>query len=998
MTTSLHGFRPDIQYGCKCDVCPLGPHGIMRDPTKPWAPVPAEIHQNATVIAIAENPADEEVSEGRPLVGKSGTEGWNPALVAIGKKRSDVDLDNVTACQCPGEASGAWTRMETSLRRENERRALENLPALPHPKDCCAPRLKSVISRYQHVIALGGTATKELTGLTKGILSVRGGGVEVEVKEPSPRTIKVMPTLHPAFVNRKPQWREVFTADLAKAFRWFRGDKNWTEPWYEWRPSPTRLREWLRYPARFTVHDYETTLEGALRAKVYCLGFGRLLEPPQVWPCEKCSGTGKRLQVFNQSDGWSPAPIEQRHLACECCQGRGERLVETHSVLVPFMSCEDRRRFYTESEEQEIRQIIAEHMTDYSAWKVGHNICGFDRFVTEREFKAWMWPYVDTLPMARARNPSLPKGLKIIGSLLTDVHRWGESAEGEKIATEPKSDKQLHYYCGNDVAVNAKVYDPLYKLAEEKGYFRPLREELKPKGWPAHYPWTLQGVDAYRQTMANHHQRVGLWVNQERRERWDRDLKSEAWKYKAKAMKYAHELGITGKATINKKGEETRVALFNPGSDDQIRKVLEARGVTLTKVSEKTGKFSVDDEVLREVITSDGIPEDFKQFIDSVRRFKRAAKSRSTFVLPLARRDLWVPELTRTGKQKGKPPLCWPDGRVRPNVSEMITSVARLNSSEINEHNYPVRLRDQICAQPIYAPDHPRYPGRVLISCDVDQFHLRIIANRWKIARLQESFHQKKDPHSGLAVDFFGDKFKNADGWGPEGFSLLRKPKKDSPADKMRHLAKVLRYRFAYADTEEGLLQTVRKVEDQETGDMPFAHMTLREVKKLYRIAMRAEPEWFHAWQWVMDQYKANGGWIEECVLGRRSGDLEGGKKQAVVNYDILAAEPAIMTLIEADVRAAFPDDFEGPGTGMIVQVHDSLTIECEGFAWTEIRNGKKVVVGDEQTEKRRQMLQDIVTRHIPIPGWDVPITAEAGIGPVRDEFGNVKLSNWKES
>lgn len=992
---SLHGFRPDLEYGCRCDVCPLGPRGVLKDPTTPWAPVRGEFHANATVLAVAENPADEEVKVGRPLVGRSGAQAWNPALEGIGRKRPDVDLDNSISCQPPGEASGAYARMERAVKKINDDLVKEGKPVWPTPAECCKPRLERVVSNYRNLIALGGTAAKALTGDGTKILSARGDVREIPSSDPAtPR--RVVLTLHPSFVLRAPHYREFFEADLAKAFRWFEGKRNWTEPIYEWKPTPSRLREWLRQPARFTVHDYETTMDGPIRSRIYCVGFARLVEPAEWRQCEKCNGTGKRLTVFDKDTGWNPAPFHLHHLPCECCGGQGTRLVEVHSVLVPFMSCEDpSRRFYTPEEEPQVVEAIREHMLDPNAWKVFHNGWGFDQVVTESHFGVSPWPSRDTLPIARHRNPAVRKGLKVIGSILCDIHAWGASTEGVRIAEAPKSDRQLHLYCASgDASVNAKIYDQLVKDAEARGYFRPLKEELKPKGWPASYPWTLAGVDQRRQEMCRHMYRAGFFVDQARRAEHEVILDKEAAKYKFIARKYAHEQGVHGKVHTRKgRGgdeQDNRVDLFNPGSDKQVASlVFDVWGIAPVVFSKETGQASVDDEVLRGILTSPELPPDRRAFLDAIRRYRRARKAKSTFVTPLQRRDLWQPKINKKGNPVGEPPLCWEDGRVRSSWSAMLTSVARLSSREPNLQNVPPRFRDQFCAP----------PGFVLIGGDVDQFHLRIIANRWRIGRLLQAFRDGVDPHSALAEDWFGATFRNADGWGPDGFSLKRKPKKDSAADRMRHLSKIIRYRGAYADTEEGLLQTVRKVEDPDTGDMPFGQMSLREVKRLYRIWMRAEPEWEGAWQWVMDQYQRNGGWIEECVFGRRSGDLEGGKKQAVVNYDILGAEPPIFTLIEENIRQAFPDDFEGPGTGMVHQGHDAAEVCTRGRAWVEVRDGRKVVVCDPETERKRLQMQEAMNVDLSrVLGWEIPITSACQVGPVIDEKGNAKLSNWKEA
>jgi hypothetical protein len=327
-----------------------------------------------------------------------------------------------------------------------------------------------------------------------------------------------------------------------------------------------------------------------------------------------------------------------------------------------------------------------------------------------------------------------------------------------------------------------------------------------------------------------------------------------------------------------------------------------------------------------------------------------------------------------------------------------MTEPARACSRDPNVNVIPVRFRDIFAAQPIYPEGDPRYPGRVYFGGDVDQFHLRLIANRWGVSRLLQAFLEYLDPHSMLAYDFFGSKFKHADGW-PNGFSLKikDKPLKGSAADWMRHVAKVIRYRGAYKDDEAGILQSVREVENPDTGELPFAQTTLREVRKHYRAWMRAEPEWERAWTWVQDTYRQNGNCLYSGMFGRRSGDCEGGKAQKVINTDILPLETDCFTLIEHGVRQVFPDNCDGPGTGIVHSGYDALEVEAEGFAWVEVRNGKKVVVCDKRTEQRRRDMEDAMNLDLSRQlGWQVKITAEVKVAPVRDEHGKPCLSNWK--
>jgi uracil-DNA glycosylase len=958
------------------------------------------------VLAIAENPAEDEVRLGRPLVGESGVRGWNPALAAIGKKRPDVALTNTICCKPPGEASGAYKRMERAIKRENDRLAEAGESARwPHPAECCAPRLAWEVSHFNNIILLGASAARAVLGTTSGIMALRGGPRELPTTDSSIKR-KVLPTVHPAFVNRAPQWRSVFESDLAKAFRWFEDRRNWSEPHYTWKPSPGEFRAWLARPARFWAYDYETDSREPITAKVDCIGFAALVEPPEVVPCEKCAGTGQCVTVFDPGDGWVPRPADSTETKCACCNGVGVRTIDVRMCVVPIRSVEDRSyRFYTPAQEEEVKQAIREFFEDRSRWKLAHNGLGYDELVTHQWLRCRTEPRADTLPMARARAPDLPKALGVIGSIFTDVHAWKADNEGNKIAMYAKRDRQLHYYNGLDCAVTARIYDPLQRIVTERGYHREIRTDIKPPEWPARVPWTLSGVDVYRQEMCQEIHYNGLFVDQRRREEHRVKLLADEARYRAVAIEHAAALGVHGPVKSKRRGPEP----FNPGSDKQIAHVLfDVWGLIPTTFSEETGEPSVKDEVLRGILTSDDLAEDREafrasngksgeryKFVDAIRRMRRARKARSTFIDPMERRDLWTPIYSTKGKQVNKTPLCWEDGRVRPSTSAMLNAVGRLNMSD-GLHQIPKEYRDIFCAQPVLPDDDPRWPGRVLIGGDVDQFHLRIIANLWRIGRLLEAFHEGIDPHSALALDFFGDVFRNADGWGPDGFSLKRKPKGGSAADKMRNLGKVIRYQGAYADVPEGIHKSVIKVEDKKTGDLPFAHVTVREVARLYKIWMRAEPEWEGAWQAACDRYARNGGWIEEPVFGRRSGGLEDGKKQAVVNFEILACEPSIVAIMEARVRDAFPFGHAGAGTGLIHQGHDAMNVETDGFAWVEMRGEKEVVVCDAETERKRKTLEDCM--NVRIPGHEIPYTSAAQVGPVRDRYGNRKLSNYKEA
>ena len=160
--------------------------------------------------------------------------------------------------------------------------------------------------------------------------------------------------------------------------------------------------------------------------------------------------------------------------------------------------------------------------------------------------------------------------------------------------------------------------------------------------------------------------------------------------------------------------------------------------------------------------------------------------------------------------------------------------------------------------------------------------------------------------------------------------------------------------------------------------------MTLREVRMMHDAWMKSEPEWSESWDRMMLMYKHQG-WMEEPVMGRRSGPLGDGKLNEVVNFPILAAESSIMRLAEIAVQDAFPYEFAGKGTGMIHQCHDSIAVELPlpaGFdpLWKPPHpKERKNNPLPPEIEKARRILEECMT--VSIPGWEVIMTAEGDVG-----------------
>lgn len=191
---------------------------------------------DAKILYVAEAPGSEEEREGKPLVGSSGQE-FTRCLTEAGIPRGICRLDNVFHWRPPNNKFHAeWCDSKKAvsesykLIREN---LVETCPKYPWPTSYswssvgrgkyvkpehlpALQRLKEEIVSVKPnlVVALGGVAAWALLG-TSGITKLRG----VVVKSSLVLGQKVLPTWHPAYVQRVWESRLTLIVDLIKAKR-----------------------------------------------------------------------------------------------------------------------------------------------------------------------------------------------------------------------------------------------------------------------------------------------------------------------------------------------------------------------------------------------------------------------------------------------------------------------------------------------------------------------------------------------------------------------------------------------------------------------------------------------------------------------------------------------------------------------------------------------------------------------------------------------------------
>ncbi len=144
---------------------------------------------NARVAIIGEAPGRDEDIEGKPFVGRAG-QLLDRMLAAIGLTEADVHITNIVYWRPPGNRTP--TPQEAQVCR----------PFLERQMELVAPEI---------IITLGGPAAKAVLDVTDGILKVRGRWHELTI---GAAKIRVMPTLHPAYLLRTPAAKRQVWRDL----------------------------------------------------------------------------------------------------------------------------------------------------------------------------------------------------------------------------------------------------------------------------------------------------------------------------------------------------------------------------------------------------------------------------------------------------------------------------------------------------------------------------------------------------------------------------------------------------------------------------------------------------------------------------------------------------------------------------------------------------------------------------------------------------------------
>lgn len=316
---------------------------------------------------------------------------------------------------------------------------------------------------------------------------------------------------------------------------------------------------------------------------------------------------------------------------------------------------------------------------------------------------------------------------------------------------------------------------------------------------------------------------------------------------------------------------------FNVNSPIQLAEVLFSKLQLPTKGIKKTKKgFSTGIKELEKL-------NDEHEIIGLIMEYRESAKLLSTYILPL-------------------PLLADKEQSIHTTFTQNVTATGRLSSLNPNLQNIPVRtevgkeIRKGFVAR----------KGKIFVSADYAQFELRLAAALAGDEKLIEIFNSGVDVHTKTASEVFEVPMEQV-------------------TKNQRRAAKVINFGVMYGMSPKGLADA--------------AGMSFYEAKEFIDDYFRVRSPIKNYLEEVLNQAKTLG--YVETFFGRRRPTPDVKSANFVVR---MAAERAAQNMpiqgTEADLmkRAMIQIDKKLPeGTKQILQIHDSIIVECDENMTEEI-------------------------------------------------------------
>ncbi len=316
---------------------------------------------------------------------------------------------------------------------------------------------------------------------------------------------------------------------------------------------------------------------------------------------------------------------------------------------------------------------------------------------------------------------------------------------------------------------------------------------------------------------------------------------------------------------------------FNVNSPVQLADVLFNKLMLPTKGIKKTARgFSTGAKELEKL-------REFSPIIPKIMEYREAAKLLSTYIAPL-------PELADV------------EDRIHTTFTQNVTATGRLSSVAPNLQNIPVRTEEgRRIRAGFVAP-----AGRVFVSADYSQFELRLAAVLSGDKALISDFNSGVDIHTKTAADVFNIPMEQV-------------------TKSQRRAAKTINFGVMYGMSAKGLADA--------TG------MYVNEAKQFiddYFEVRKPIREYLDS---ILKQAREEG--FVETYFGRRrpTPDVKSSNfivrqaaERAAQNMPIQGTEADLMKRAMIKVDALLPE-----GAELILQIHDSMIVECDAGQAEEV-------------------------------------------------------------
>ena len=275
------------------------------------------------------------------------------------------------------------------------------------------------------------------------------------------------------------------------------------------------------------------------------------------------------------------------------------------------------------------------------------------------------------------------------------------------------------------------------------------------------------------------------------------------------------------------------------------------------------------------------------------------------------------------------PTLADPDGRIHTTFTQNVTATGRLSSKDPNLQNIPVRTEEgKRIRTGFIAPK-----GRILVSADYSQFELRLAAILSNDQNLIDDFNHDLDIHTKTAA---------------EAFHIPM----DQVTKNQRRAAKVINFGILYGMSVKGLAEA--------TG------MSVLEAKQFIDNYFKLRAPIKQKLDEILKQAREQG--YVETYYGRRRPTPDVKSSNFVIRQ---AAERAAMNMpiqgTEADLmkRAMLHVSSKLPKTAdLIMQVHDSLIVECDESDASFISDLLKHEMESVAPELKIKLAVEVTTGH----------------------------------